>query len=209
MSRARDLTGIRIGRLTVIHAESTDKKGRIQWLCACECGNTTTVAAASLCRRFRPTVSCGCLNRERSRENAKHSMAGKPPYLVWRNLRARCGNPKHPQYRHYGGRGISVCSAWADSFEAVWADMGSAYRPGQYLDRVDNAGNYEPGNCRWVSAKVSTENRRNAIRVVVDGETMNLAEAARRHGVDYSLVFRRIKRGVPMARLFDKGRVAK
>lgn len=177
------------------------------WVCLCICGNTTVVDAGSLCRRKRATKSCGCLNRQISKEKAAGSMVKTPPYLVWRNLRSRCNKPNHPQFKHYGGRGISVCDKWNNSFKAFWEDVKDGYAPGLYLDRIDNNGNYEPGNCRWVTPRVSTENRRNAILVTFEGEVMNLSEAARRCGLEYSITRQRFKKGIPESELFAKGQV--
>ena len=156
-----------------------------------------------------PTRSCGCLRLQMAREQSAHSMVKTPPYLVWRNFRSRCDNPKNPKFKDYGGRGITVCGRWTNSFEDFWEDMKDGYEPGLYLDRIDNNGNYAPGNCRWITPRVSTENRRNAILVTFEGESMNLSEAARRSGIDYSIPFDRFKRGVPESQLFVKGRIPK
>lgn len=91
-----------------------------------------------------------------------HTRRGKhhPLYAVWSNLIQRCTNPKHPQYHNYGGRGIKVCDQWRDATEfLVWA--GSAgWEPGLQIDRIDNDGDYEPGNCRFVTPSVNASNRR-------------------------------------------------
>jgi hypothetical protein len=204
--KAKDLTGLKVGLLTVLAKDSTYKPNHLKWLCQCACKSTTVVDAGSLCRKRRATQSCGCFNRQRSRESATHAMSKTPPYLVWRNFQSRCENPKNPKFKDYGGRGISVCGRWANSFEDFWEDMKAEYKLGLYLDRTDNNGNYEPGNCRWVTPRVSTENRRNAILVTFEGELMNLSEAARRSGVEYSVARQRFKKGVPESELFSLGR---
>ena len=209
VSVARDITGLKVGLLTVLAKDSVYGRGHLRWLCKCGCGKTTVVMASSLCRKHRPTRSCGCLNSYGSTKNVTHAMTKTPQYQVWRNLRARCSDPKHPTFHHYGGRGISVCDRWAVSFDAFWEDMKDEYEPGLYLDRIDNNGNYEPSNCRWVTPRVSTENRRNAITVVFEGEVLNLAEAARRSGTIYAVALHRFKRGIPESKLFAKGRVSK
>lgn len=89
----------------------------------------------------------------------KHGMTGSPEYKTWFNLKQRCNNPNTISYHRYGGRGISVCESWKNSFEAFFKDMG--YKPfkGAQIDRTDNEGNYEPDNCRWVTAKQNSQNK--------------------------------------------------
>ncbi len=95
-----------------------------------------------------------------------HGMVGTPTYASWYSMKSRCGNPKKPNYRFYGGRGITVCERWL-TFVNFYADMGE--RPsGMTLDRIDGDGNYEPGNCRWATATEQARNRRT--RVVRDDD---------------------------------------
>ena len=193
-----NLTGLKVGLLTVVAKDSLDKNGHVRWLCRCVCGNTTVVQSSNLCREH--TRSCGnCLTR------VKHSMAGTHPYNVWDQLRYRCTKPDHPMFHYYGGRGISVCARWDASFENFWEDMKAEYKPGLWIDRTDNNGNYTPDNCRWVSTRVSAENRRGAVLITFEGEVMNVSEAARRSGVADSKLRHRLKRGFPESKLFFKG----
>jgi hypothetical protein len=200
MSQARDITGLKFGLLTAVTKDSTDKSGHLKWLCRCICGNVAFVTSYNLCRKQRPVRSCVKCRRK------THSMSDTPQWHVWCNLRYRCSNPDHPKFSHYGGRGISVCNSWANSFEAFWANMKAGYEPGLYLDRIDNNGNYEPGNCRWVTPRASMENRSVSISIVFEGETMSLSEAARRNGLEYRTLLYRFKNGFPESKLFFKGR---
>lgn len=92
--------------------------------------------------------------------STKHGKCGSQEYIAWQLLRQRCNNPKNPRYNRYGGRGISVCERWS-RFENFYADMGDKPDPKLSIDRIDNDGNYEPGNCRWATA---SEQRRNSHR---------------------------------------------
>jgi hypothetical protein len=164
----KDLTGHRYGLLTVVKHVGVSAAGAL-WRCKCDCGGEKIVRANSL--RTARTRSCGCLNSARTRKGIaiKHGHTKKggycsPTYFSWRAMIARCCNPNHEHYASYGGRGIVVCDRWRD-FENFLSDMGERLI-GTTLDRIDNDGNYEPGNCRWATAKQQRNNRRKR-RVVV------------------------------------------
>jgi len=151
------------GRLTAIeHTGQRNRHGQSLWLCKCECGNKIVVAGNDL--RTGHTKSCGCLQRDTVRKlSAVHGhrpgIAPSPTYVTWGNMIQRCENTKHPDYRLYGGRGIAVCAEW-HNFKNFLTDMGER-PPGRSIDRYPNgSGNYEPGNCRWATAKEQTNNRR-------------------------------------------------
>lgn len=135
------------------------------------------------------TRSCGCIQREyRAHGNPKHggAMNGKltKEYKSWRDAKERCFNSHKATFKHYGGRGISMCDKWHHDFGAFLADMG-ACPPGHSLDRINNDGNYEPGNCRWATQQQQTNNQRRNIRVTWQGQTHTLKEVAGLAGVDY------------------------
>jgi len=151
-----ELAGQIFGRLTVLRELGLNKHSRIVWLCACSCGNETSVVGRRLLTGR--TRSCGCLYVEAISNNGKknriHGHAGcrNRAYASWRSMRKRCYNPKNRQYKNYGGRGIIVCERWRSSFVNFLTDMGE--RPEGYeLDRKDPNGNYEPLNCRYIPSK--------------------------------------------------------
>ena len=146
------------GRLTVIGRAT----GRSKWTCRCECGLIIDVWSQSL--RRGATKSCGCYNRDAMQQRTVHGAArrGKqtPEYVTWRNIMLRCYYPSAISWKYYGGRGISVCDRWRESFENFLADMGTRPTSKHSIDRIDPNGNYEPGNCRWVTADVQSRNQR-------------------------------------------------
>lgn len=163
---AKSLLNQRFYRLLVIaRAASLPLVNRgARWVCQCDCGETTTVRADSL--KGGHIRSCGCLNNEQRVANLDTSTHGHAKtgahtrtYLAWENMRKRCYKENARRYSDYGGRGITVCDRWRDSFENFLADMGEC--PGKLtLDRSNNNGNYEPGNCKWVTMKEQNNNRR-------------------------------------------------
>lgn len=125
--------------------------------------------------------------------NFRHGGAGTPTYVAWKGMRNRCLNSNEEQYKDYGGRGISICSRW-DSFENFRADIGD--RPkGAMLERDNNDGDYEPSNCRWATRTEQNRNRRSIRHILVDGEMLCAAEAARRIGLTKSALYYRLDHG--------------
>ncbi len=120
----------------------------------------------------------------------KHGKYYDPVYAVWSNMKQRCGNPRHPKYPSYGGRGIAVCDSW-QSFDNFYADMGDP-PAGLTLDRVNNDGNYEPGNCRWATALVQSRNQRRNVFVEYEGRERSINELCEERGMTYQLLYDRM-----------------
>lgn len=116
----------------------------------------------------------------------------KQLYWVWAEMLSRCRNKNHRQFKDYGGRGITVCDRWQQSFAAFEEDMGPRPRGGS-LDRVDNNKGYDPDNCRWADRKAQNSNRRNCIQVADGEETVTLKEYCRRHKIRYRPIVKRIQ----------------
>ena len=186
----------RFGRLTVL-GESAPlvwrhrryRKAR----CVCDCGSERDVPVQNLKRGL--TISCGCYAAEAaSLRNATHRLTGSREHRSWAAMKARCYSERDASFARYGGRGIAVCERWRISFEAFLADMGPR-PPGHSLDRIDNDGNYEPGNCRWATAREQAANTSATHRLTIGGEELALAELSRRAGLSRSALRYRMGKG--------------
>ena len=159
----KDLKDQKFGRLVALEPVSFGLRGA-KWLCRCDCGQTCLVPVGNL--TSGNTKSCGCLRRELSAKlNFKHGQTahGKrsPENEAWHHMIQRCENPNYPRYFDWGGRGIKVCERW-HKFENFYEDMGDRPSFEYSLDRIDNDGDYEPGNCRWATRKEQRANSRPA-----------------------------------------------
>lgn len=168
MPRLIDLTGRKFSRWTVIRrGENIGVKPG--WFCKCECGNTETVLGHSL--KSGTSTSCGCAHIDAI---TKHGMIGTPTHRSWTSMKSRCNNEKSPGFHRYGGRGIKVCERW-EIFENFLEDMGE--RPeNTTLDRIDNDGDYEPGNCRWATHKTQARNNSRNKRFRYKGKIKTVTE---------------------------------
>jgi hypothetical protein len=189
MPRILDLTGQRFGRLTALSRIKTPGKPS-KWLCQCDCGNTSTPHTKSL--TTGDTQSCGCIYKG---PEPIHNMYKTAEYRAWGSLVQRCTNPNSRNWRNYGGRGITVCERWRNSFADFYKDMGPRPTPVHQIDRIDNDGNYEPGNCRWATRSENQDNRRNTIMLALNGELKSITEWCKELNISKSTVQYRLKSG--------------
>ena len=126
----------------------------------------------------------------------KHGMSRTPLYNVWRNIHQKCMNPNSPQYKYYGGRGICVCDEWKSDFTIFynWAHS-NGYHDGLTIDRIDNNGNYTPDNCRWVTMKEQSINKRNTVMLEYNGITKSIKEWSDEFGFKREVLRSRLKHG--------------
>jgi len=204
-SRLVDLSNRVFGRLVVVSRADNDTQGKSQWLCRCTCGATKIVRSYSL--RKGITTSCGCfmleqngINRPR-RRGLVFKDSNHPCYNSWMAMIRRCTEPKYHAYNRYGGRGISVCDRWLDSFSLFCLDMGDKPSPSHSIDRIDNNGDYTPTNCRWATPSEQRRNQRRSICLVYEGAKYSLEDLAQRLNVNrgtlYSRCQKTIKGGFP------------
>lgn len=174
-----DLSGQRFGRLIVLQRDEKPRTSHSPyWVCLCDCGQEKVVSSTALKGGY--TRSCGCLKRELLSNSRIHD---KQLYQVWQDMKQRCTNPRNKYYHRYGGRGIKVCPEWAeyDVFYA-WA-MSHGYAKGLQIDRIDNDGDYGPGNCRWATPKGNSNNREACAKITFNGETHSASEWAEITGI--------------------------
>ena len=190
--KSRNLIGEQFGRLVVLERVENGKHGHPRWLARCECGELTTVLGYNL--HSGRSNSCGCLSRERTSEtHATHGMSDTAVYRIWRDMVRRCTDPNRASWKHYGGRGISVCQSWM-TFENFYADMGTP-PPGASIDRIDNDNNYCPNNCRWATQAEQSRNRSDNTRVYWRGQSRILSDVADELGFGRGTIRTRLRLG--------------
>lgn len=195
--RAKDITGQRFGRWVALGPIGRSPDNAIVWLCLCDCGRTVSVYGDSL--RKGKSRSCGCLGKEKqATRQTTHGMSDSPLYFAWANMIQRCINPKNASYSNYGERGIGVCGEWQNSFESFCGHV--AHLPnfgikGYSLDRIDNSGNYEPGNVQWSSISEQNRNTRQTHLITYHGKTQCMRAWAKELAMNENTLKNRLRKG--------------
>ena len=190
MSKHIDLTGQKFGRLTVV--ESFRQNGSWMLKCLCDCGNFTMATSAQLKRGGKK--SCGCYKKEITRARVtKHGKTDTRQFTIWKHIKERCYQPKCPKYKNYGGRGIIMCDNWRNNFKAFYEwSLANGYADNLTIDRINNNGNYEPSNCRWVSQTEQQNNRNNNRIIIYEGHRYTAAQLAKKYKIPYKLFMGRL-----------------
>ena len=198
---AFNFVGMRRHRLQILERTGTRMRGTTptpEWRALCDCGRVCLVTSADLRHGQK---SCGCAMGGKPR----HGWFGTSEYSAWAAMIRRCTNPRSANYRLYGGRGITVCQEWRKDFVAFLRDLGPKPTPTHSLDRINNDGNYEPGNVRWATPKQQARNKRTSRVLVVDGVSSTLAEWAERSGIGRTTIRERLARGWSKKRAVVQG----
>lgn len=193
------MLGLSFGRLTVIKEDGKHvyPSGRtdLRYVCRCSCGRETSVLGVHL--RSGHTRSCGCLRKETTRSSfKKHGGYNTRLYRIWKNMKSRCYNKNNPDYRLYGGRGITICKEWLEDFANFrdWSDH-NGYGNGLSIDRINNDLSYTPSNCRWASQKDQCNNNSRNVIIEHKGRMLSISGWSKETGIKYGTISSRIRRG--------------
>ena len=183
--------GDKFGKWTIIEEiapKIISNKPRRMFRCQCECGNIGEVQLS--CLRNRHSTSCGCEQKKKaSSANTKHGLEKHPLYCTWKNMKKRCNNPNASEYENYGGRGISVCEEWSNSFQNFynWA-INNGWSKELTIDRIDVNKNYCPENCRWANIKIQMNNTTKNHYIKYNGDTYTLSTLSEHLNIPYNIV---------------------
>jgi hypothetical protein len=190
-----DLTGNRYGTLTVKRIYRNEASKKKEWLCVCDCGNEVVVSGGNL--KDGHTQHClECGYKLTANAHRTHGKSQHPLFGIWYGIISRCESNKSTSYKNYGGRGISICEEWRNDFQAFydWC-MENGYKKGLQIDIIDNDGNYEPNNCRWVTRTVNANNKRSNVFIEYNGEVATVAEMCRKYDAKYKYIHAKIREG--------------
>lgn len=192
-SRRINIIGKQFGKLTVIKQVEHASKD-LYYLCKCECGNEKIIRGSHL--TSGKILSCGCWQKQRiSETHKKHGMCNTRLYEIYKGMLKRCYNTTSEAYKNYGARGIVICDEWKNDFKVFydWATS-NGYKDNLTIDRINNDGNYEPSNCRWVTKLIQSRNTRRNHYVTYNNETHCLSEWSEILGISYKKLLRRFNR---------------
>lgn len=188
-----NLIGRTFGRLIVIERAENSRFRKARWRCKCSCGNIVIVCSDNLRRGL--TKSCGCFRKDVcTKNNTTHGMYGTSEYKSWFHIITRCQNPNDKYFKDYGGRGISICQEWRDSFLAFYNHVGKRPSLKHSIDRINNDGNYKPGNVRWSLLVEQANNKRSNVLITINNTTMNVTQWAHEIGINCHTIFSRLQR---------------
>lgn len=186
-----DMTGKQFNGCIVLKRNGSDKYRKACWLVKCHCGKEFTTLGASI--RNGHVNSCGC-SRNKTRvdmgnANKTHGETRTRLYVILKNMKARCYNENHKSYKYYGAEGITICDEWKNDYTVFrdWA-YENGYSDELTIDRINVAGNYEPSNCRWVTHKEQSINKRSNKFLSYQNEILTQSQICERTGLSKYMV---------------------
>lgn len=179
-----DLIGKRIGKLTIVEKTEERKHNSVLWRAVCDCGGERLISSNQF--KYKKVKSCGC-----TRKGYRNTRI----YVIWSNMIQRCTNSKRPEYKNYGGRGISVCEEWKNPIAFIEWGFDNGYKDDLTIERIDVNGNYEPNNCTWKNYSEQAQNKRNVIKTEINGELLSLREIANKYDFSRTTIYERYKSG--------------
>lgn len=188
----KDATGLKVGRITFEKPTNIRKSGSILWQCRCDCGEIIYKTTANI-KNLKFLYGC-----KKCQDSKTDVSQDRKLYRVWASMKKRCGNKKD---KFYGARGIKVCDEWRNDFFCFrdWAYKNGYDKTAKKyectIDRIDNNGNYEPSNCRWISLKEQNYNKRSNHFITINGKTQCATLWLKELNVNKNLYFKRIQRG--------------
>lgn len=211
--KTEEMLGKKYGRLLITGFESEIKNGhyRTYLLCKCDCGADVRIRKDGVLNGA--VVSCGCNKKEKAHFSGlkhaqsciTHGMTKTRLFSIWRSMKARCYNKTCGGFQNYGGRGITVCDDWKNSFEKFrdWA-ISNGYKDNLSIDRINVNGNYEPSNCRWVTMLDQQSNKTTSHYITYQNKTLTLSQWSRELNIPTSTIYNRIRRGKSLGEILGK-----
>lgn len=203
----KNLFGKQFSKLIVVRKIGVPPgKTNCVWECQCKCGNFIEVPGGYL--TSGQATHCGCSPVPRGKTAPwakKHGLHDTPEYQAYHDMKRRCNNPTTPNYHRYGGRGIIVCPQWERSFEAFYTDMGPRPGKGYSIERRNNDGDYEPGNCYWATRSEQDNNKSSNHYFTIDGECLSISEISRKYGIPRGRLDTRLRKGDSIESALSEG----
>jgi hypothetical protein len=181
--------------LTLVRiSEKKTKDGHKIWVCRCDCGNISEYIGTRV-KNNRVSNCKKCASKITGEKNTKHGMKHSDEYKTWSGMKMRCINKNAPDYERYGGRGITMCDEWLNSFMSFFLHIGPKPSKKHSIDRIDNNKGYEPGNVRWATKLDQVKNRRDSIYVSDGNKTYHITDVANKLKISKGAAHLRLKRG--------------
>lgn len=198
MKRLKDFTGFHKNKVTILGPTGNKNcSGKSLWYCRCDCGKEFIAVGSNV--KSGNTRSCGCHNLQRIREqglsNKTHGLSNSDEYHIWRGIKQRCRNPNNKDYHRYGARGIDILDEWFESFESFYNYLGPRPSEQHSVERIDNHGDYEPGNVKWATQKEQSNNTRSNHLIELNGNIKTITEWEKESPVSRVTINRRLQEG--------------